>query len=188
MKSLVRVAAAGALALVPAFAFAAGSWNGFYAGGQVGVNSTSADNGISSESATDLGAFGGYNFQFSDHFVLGGNAFYEWNQQKSHQFGGLGSADVGTSVYGVDALAGFPLGQSGAWMPFLKLGYGWADFTGNGSTGVGNQSAARYGAGVAWRLTPLLGLNFQYMYQKFGSDVSNWKNQNFTVGVSVHFQ
>lgn len=188
MKRSIRLVLAGLL-LAPAAAFAAGTngWNGPYVGAQAGLNSTSADNGISSESALDLGVLAGYNFQIVPFFTVGGDVFYEWNQQKSHTFAGMGSADVGTNVYGVDALAGFPLGTSGTFMPFIKVGYGWADFTGNGSSGVSNQSAARYGGGVEWRMSDSLGINFQYMYQDFGGDVSHWKNQNFTVGANFHF-
>lgn len=189
MKRSLRLALAGLL-LAPAAAFAAGTsmnWNGLYVGAQAGLNRTSADNGISSESALDLGVLAGYNFQLAPFFTLGGNAFYEWNQQKSHSFAGFGSGDVGTNVYGVDVLAGFPLGSSGAFMPFVKVGYGWANFTGNASNGVSTQNAMRYGAGVEWRLNDAIGINFQYMYQDFGGDVSHWKNQNFTGGVNFHF-
>ncbi|MGA7966620.1 MAG: porin family protein [Gammaproteobacteria bacterium] len=185
MKSLARIAAAGVLVLAPVFAFAAGPWTGMYVGIQAGINSVSAD-GLSTEQGMTAGAFGGYNFQLADHFVLGGDAFWDWNQSKSHNVNGSNrKVDTGTNVYGVDVLAGVPLGQDGSWMPFAKVGYGWADPTGDMSGGT--QDAMRYGAGIAWRLSDSLSLFGQYMYQDFGSNIGNYTNNNFTVGASLHF-
>lgn len=184
MKGLVRFAAAAAIVVAPALGFAATDWNGPYVGVEAGINHTSADSGISTENALNAGALAGYNFQLTQNFALGGDVFYEWNQSKGHNVGGGQSFDVGTNVYGVDVLAGIPLGD-GTWMPYLKVGYGWADFTGDAN--VSTQNAMRYGLGVEWRVTQGIGVAFQYMYQKFGSDVANWKNENLTAGVNFHF-
>lgn len=187
MKGIRYAAFAGLLAAAPGLAFAQnnGQWTGFYAGAQAGINSSSANSGISTEQALNLGILGGYTFQVANHVVVGGNAFYEWNQGKTHSGPG-GTAKIGTNVYGVDAMVGFPLSQSGAWMPFVKIGYGWANFTDDASS-TPSQNAMRYGAGIEWRTSEMLGFTAQYMYQKFGSDVADWQNQNFTVGVNFHF-
>lgn len=188
MNRFSGFAAVTALAVIPVFAFADGSWTGPYLGAQAGVNSTQASYGISSETAFDIGVLGGYNYQLSDHLALGGDVFYEWNDKKSHDFPGPFSAKIGTEVYGVDVMAGFPVGENNVWMPFLKAGYGWADFTGNGGSNIPNENKGRYGAGIAWRLDQAVDVNFQYMYQKFGGDTNDWKNQNYTVGLTWHFQ
>ena len=188
MNRFTGFAAATALAMVPALGFAEGSWSGPYIGAQAGVNSTSASHGISSESALNLGLLGGYNYQLTNGVVLGGNLFYEWNEKKSHAFPGPMSAKVGTDVYGLDLMAGLPVGQGGAWLPYVKLGYGWADFTGDGGNGISTQNRSRMGLGVAWRVQPMMDVNVQYMYQKFGGDAADWKNQNYTVGVTWYFQ
>lgn len=185
MKRLIRIAAAGALVLAPAFAFAAGPWTGPTVGAQVGADSASAD-GISTEVGLTAGAFGGYNFQFSDHFVLGADAFWDWNQSKSHNVNGTTQkVDTGTNVYGIDVLAGFPLGATGAWMPYAKVGWGWADPTGDLSGGTKN--SVRYGLGVAWRISDRFSINGQYMHQNLGSDTSHYTNDTYTVGIGFHF-
>lgn len=190
MKGICYATAVCVLATAPALALAQGTaanWTGAYVGGQAGLNSASSDH-LSTENALDLGVLGGYNFQVTNHVAVGGDVFYEWNQEQSHKVGGASTGDIGTNVYGLDLMAGFPLGDTGTWMPFVKVGYGWAHFNGSGAGGVGNQNDLRYGAGVEWRMTRMFGLSFQYMYQKFGSAVDNWKNQNYTAAFNVHFQ
>lgn len=185
MKTLVRMAAVGALVLAPAFAFAAGPWTGTFVGAQVGANSASAD-GLSTEVGLVAGAFGGYNFQMGDHFVLGADAFWNWNQSKSHSVNGSPQkVDTGTNVYGVDVLAGVPFGQMGAWMPYAKVGWGWADPTGDLSGGTKN--SVRYGVGIAWRMADRFSVFGQFMHQNLGSDTGHYTNDNYTLGVNFHF-
>ena len=80
MKSILKVAAVtAAVALVSspaAFAAGQGPWNGPYAGGQLQLNTVSADY-VSTETGLGLALFGGYQMQFSQHFVLGGDVFYQ---------------------------------------------------------------------------------------------------------------
>jgi len=188
------VAAAAALAFVAApSAFAAdmGPWSGAYAGGQLGLNQVSSDH-TSSENALNLGIYGGYQMQFSRHFVFGGDVFYNWNQKKDHAVYNdagvnVGTANFGTNTYGVDFQGGFPVGSTGHWMPYVKLGYGWASLQGSG-TPSGNENAMRYGVGVAWMPVRHLSFNVQYMHQNFGSGANdNLQNDNWTVGATWHF-
>ncbi|MGH8224987.1 MAG: porin family protein [Gammaproteobacteria bacterium] len=187
MKNLCMRAALGALLLAPAAAFAVipGQWTGPFVGGQVGVNFNSSDT-TSSERAFTANIFGGYELQLSDHFTVGGDLFYEWNNKKDHTIKNcLGPCTVnyGSNVYGVDGLVGFPVGTDGAIKPFVKVGYGRVKGTGDLS---GNEWDVRYGAGVEFRSTASnIGFIVQYMYQKFGND--NFKNSNLTVGVTYHF-
>ena len=174
------------LILMPAMALAAApsEWTGAYVGGQVGWTKTNVDL-FSSENALNIGVFGGYNYQVSAHFVVGGDLFYEWNQKKKHSFGGgIGTSDFGSEVYGVDGLVGFPVGEQGNFMPYLKVGYGHLKATGDAS---GSENDMRYGAGLQWRLSNPFSLSVQYMYQKLGSSSGNWKNETFAVGATYHF-
>jgi len=183
------VAATAALAFVAspaAFAAGTGPWSGPYVGGQVQMNTTSAD-GISSENALGVGIFGGYQMQFSRHFVLGGDIFYNYNQEKTHTDSLGNSGKFGTKVYGVDVLGGFPVGDAGVWMPYVKLGYGWDKLHGNGTGGSSTESAMRYGVGVSWMMARNLSLHAQYMYQNLGSSNGNFKNKDLSVGVTWHF-
>jgi len=185
VTTLKRYACVAALLFAPAIALAAGGWTGPYAGVQVGINSASMDR-LSTEQGLTAGVYGGYNYQFTEHFVLGADAFWNWNQSKSHTVNGTSlQIDTGTNVYGADVLAGFPLGPMNDWMPYAKAGYGWGEPTGD-LTG-GTQDSWRYGAGVAWRVHTNLAVNFQYMHQNFGGSNSNYTNDNFTVGASWHF-
>ncbi len=190
MKTMIRIAAvtaAMAFAAAPAaFAAEAGSWNGAYVGGQVQLNTTSAD-GISSENAFGLGVYGGYQMQLSQHFVLGGDGFYNYNQAKDHTLAGFGTVNFGTEVYGVDLLAGFPVGDTGAWMPYVKVGYGWAKLHGDNVSGSSTENSIRYGVGVGWMMTQGLSLHVQYMYQDLGSSNGNFTNSDLSVGVTWHF-
>lgn len=190
MNIISKIAAATAVvALVSApAAFAAdqGQWTGAYVGGQVQFNTTKAD-GISSENALGLGVFGGYQMQFSQHFVLGGDVFYNYNQAKDHNVPGFGTANFGSKVYGVDVLGGFPVGDTGAWMPYVKVGYGWIKLHGSNVQGGSSENSIRYGLGVAWKLQPNLSLQAQYMYQDLGSSNGNFTDTNLSVGVAWHF-
>lgn len=185
MKRIMKFGIAG-LVLTPAMALAAmpGEWTGPYVGGQVGWTQTKTDH-FSSENALNLGVLGGYTAQLSEHLTVGGDVFYQWNQQKDHSFSpGPGTSHFGSTVYGVDGMVGFPVGEMGRFMPYVKLGYGSLHGTGDAS---GTESAVRYGAGLAWRLSTPVSVSFQYMHQKFGSSSDNWKNDTFSLGVAYHF-
>ncbi|MGA7964975.1 MAG: porin family protein [Gammaproteobacteria bacterium] len=188
MNPIMKIAAATAVAALvsspAAFAAGQGPWNGAYVGGQLQLNTVSADY-VSTENGLGAAIFGGYQMQFSQHFVLGGDVFYQYNQAKDHTYPG-GKANLGTKGYGVDVLAGFPVGDTGAWMPYVKVGYGWLSGHGS-SSGSSTDSSIRYGAGVAWKFHQNLSLQVQYMYQKLGSSNGNLKNNNLSVGVAWHF-
>lgn len=92
---------------------------------------------------------------------------------------------MGSNAYGIDGLIGFPVGLANNLMPYIKVGYGHLDVTGDNVSGSDNH--LRYGAGLEWMLGDSLGLTFQYTYAKYGDDVGDWKNSNFVVGVNFHF-
>lgn len=193
IKTVAAVAALTAFAAAPS-AFAAnttGPWSGAFAGGQLGLNQVSSDH-TSSENALNLGIYGGYQMQFARHFVLGGDVFYNWNQKKDHAVYNdagthVGTANFGTNTYGIDFLGGFPVGSMSHWMPYVKLGYGWANLQGS-RTSSGSENAVRYGAGIAWMPIRHLSFNVQYMHQNFGSGANdNLQNDNWTVGATWHF-
>lgn len=185
MIRFARLASVLVLALAPAAAFA--HWTGPFVGAQVGIDSVSAD-GISTEQGLSAGAIAGYKYQLMQHFTLGADAFWTWNQSKSHTITGTAvSVDTGSNVYGIDALAGFPLGLMGQWLPYVKVGYGWADPTGDLSQFIGTQDSWRYGAGIEWALHQQFSITFEYLYQDFGSGNASYTNQNFLVGAVWQF-
>lgn len=185
MKRSFLLTTLSGLLLVPAVALAAGpySWTGPYVGAESGINRTQTDD-FSSRNTLTLGVKGGYNYQVSEHFVVGGDVFYNFNKKTDHSFVYGGTANFGSNVYGIDGLVGFPVGENGAFMPYVKLGYGHLEATGDAS---GSDHAVRIGGGLEWRFSQPLSFSVQYMHAKYGSDSDNWKNDNLTFGVSYHF-
>lgn len=191
-KATAALAALAFTAAPAALAAVSGPWTGPFAGAQAGLNSVQSDHS-SSENALNLGIYGGYQMQFSHHFVFGGDGFYNWNQKKDHTIYNdagtpVGTANYGTTTYGIDLLAGFPVGAMSRWMPYVKIGYGWGKLHGANGATSGSENAPRYGLGVAWRLTRRFSLNAQYMHQNFGGGGNdNLQNNNWTVGATWHF-
>lgn len=189
MKSMYVKSFAAVLLLLPAAAFAAypGQWTGPYFGAQVGLNHSSIDN-FSSENAFTVGIVGGYDFQLSrGGIVLGGDIFYDWNQDTGHELctpAGCGNINFGSKVYGLEGRIGFPLGMQNNFMPYVKVGYAHLDISGDAS---GDDNGWRLGGGLEWRLNRNVSVIFQYTHGKYGSDVNDWKNDNFTAGVNFRF-
>ncbi|MDN5865487.1 MAG: outer membrane beta-barrel protein, partial [Gammaproteobacteria bacterium] len=178
------------LCALPLTALAAppGIWTGPYVGARAGVNFGSSDS-FDTERAFTFGVEAGYDFQLSPHFVLGGDAFYEWNQDMDHGYcaqGNCQTVSIGSNVYGVEARFGFPVGVSGRFMPYLKLGYARVNFTGDANQ---CDNGWRYGVGLAFFVGSgnAFSLNVQYSYQKLGSDSDDWSNGNLTLGLSYRF-
>lgn len=185
MKRLGLIGAA-VLMMAPAFTLAAtpSEWTGAYVGGQIGWTQTKVDL-FSSENALNLGIFAGYNYQFAEHVAVGGDVFYDWNENKDHTFrGGVGISHFGSDVYGVDGLVGFPVGYEGRFMPYVKIGYAHLEATGDAS---GSDDDWRYGAGFQWRLSTQVSAYVQYMYMKLGSASGHWRNETYALGVAYHF-
>lgn len=180
----------GACAALPGMAAAAtptdmGFWTGPYAGGQVGLNDSSAD-GLSSEDSFTASPHVGYNAAIPlrgtySPLIIGGDAFAEFNGKATHSPGPGPNPRYGSNVYGVDALAGMPLGAQRQIMPYFKLGFG--SLNGTGDLG-GSDTSLRVGLGAEYRLYPNIGLTGEWMHQ----DGDHITNNNFTVGVNYHFR
>ncbi|HQU17318.1 MAG: hypothetical protein B7Z66_15080 [Chromatiales bacterium 21-64-14] len=190
MKKASLITIVAAVSLVPCLAFAAGprpmvqgvagQWLGPYAGAQFGFNDSSAA-GLNSEVGIDGGFSLGYNTALPlsgipRPVVVGGNFFAEFNSQETHNAG----VNYGSNVFGVDFLAGYPMGADGRILPFIKFGFG--SLSGTGDAG-GSDVSARIGLGAELKISPQLGLVGQWMHQ----DANHITNDNFTVGVNYHF-
>lgn len=161
-------------------------WTGPYAGGQIGINEVGGA-GISTETAFTGGFDLGYNAAVPiqgaySPIIVGADAFIELNSQTTHIITGFRpvATDFGSDVYGVDALAGLPIGRSRRIMPYVKLGFGTIDGTGDL---IGSDTNVRIGVGAEYRLDHDLGLTAQWMHQ----DADRITNDNFTVGVAYRF-
>lgn len=161
-------------------------WTGPYAGGQIGINEAGGAS-ISDETAFTGGVDLGYNAAvpirgaFSP-LILGADAFIELNSQTTHVITGFRpvATDFGSDVYGVDALAGLPIGRTRRVMPYVKLGFGTINGTGDL---IGSDTNVRIGLGAEYRLDRVLGVAAQWMHQ----DADRITNDNFTIGINYRF-
>ncbi len=190
MKSLPRLLLLAVLSCVPVAALAAssGSWTGGHIGVLLGGNSTSGNN-TDNELAFTASLLAGYDFQLSQHFVLGVGGFYEWNNEKTHSYNACSngcSVRYGSRIYGLDGRVGFPLGGYNQYMPYVKVGYGWSNLSGDLS---GSDSSPRYGVGFEWMsATGTASLLIQFMHQKVDGDRGvSITNNNFTIGANFFF-
>lgn len=188
MKTLPRLVLLGGLVFAPAVALAAspGAWTGPHIGVLLGGNSVSSDN-TNTELAFTASLLAGYDFQLTEHFVLGVGGFYEWNNDKTHNIEncvGPCSIRYGSRVYGVDGRAGFPIGTYNQYMPYVKIGYGWSNLSGDFSD---SNSSPRYGVGFEWMsATGTVSLLIQYMHQDLNGN-QGVTNNNFTIGANFFF-
>lgn len=178
-------------ACIPGIALAAaptadtGYWAGPYVGGQIGLNDASA-NGLSSEDSFTIGPHIGYNIALPLHglsspLILGADAFAEFNGESTHTVGsGIQGPKFGSNVYGIDALAGIPLGAQHRIMPYVKIGFGTVNATGDLDN---SDTSFRVGFGAEYRLRRNWGVTGEFMHQ----DAGRITNNNFTVGVNYHF-
>lgn len=192
VKRLLLASCAAALAMAPIFASAQGSdgsidnWTGWRAGVELGMNHN-AYNGFDSSSAFMQTLELGYDYQLNDNVVVGGDVYGDWTSNTSHavhSFPGS-NADFGYRGYGVDGLVGFAANN---FLPYLKLGYGRVNLSGDLS---GGDNGLRYGAGLMWRLDTNSVLLVQLTYQKVNipgnTGNGDFKNTNLTIGYNWFF-
>lgn len=172
-----------ALASVPGMASAAvanGFWTGPYIGGGIGINDASGDYVDSSTSFTaspHIGFNTAVPFTPAVPLVLGADFFGEFNTQADHNDGRV---RFGSRVYGMDFLAGLPIGAGQRVMPYFKLGFGHLSGTGDLH---GSDTNVRYGLGAEYELERHVGLTAQWIHE----DADRITNDNFAVGVNYHF-
>ena len=182
MTSFRSSMAAGLLLALPLSAMAmpapyAGTtpWTGAYIGAHAGINQSSAS-GLNTENSLTAGLSGGYRLALANGsaspIIIGGDIFADLNAQATHN----ANVTYGSNVFGVDLMAGYPLGEAQAWLPYVKVGLGNLQATGDlGGSDIGG----RLGIGVKYHLQPRLSVGAQWMSQ----DANSISNDNFTVGV-----
>lgn len=137
MIKKTAVALVTASILPPAIAQAEEPWTGFYFGGQVGASRLSAQVGdaLEADSDTSYGLFAGYDKQFGNNFVIGGEIDLT---EAGYKAGGI-SGDVETvrakfragyafgpsMVYGTVGAAHFDDGNSHDKGTSLGIGYSY---------------------------------------------------------------
>jgi outer membrane immunogenic protein len=208
---IVHAPASPAPVAAPAF-----SWNGFYAGGEIGgswartkVNKWDAagsqTNGSSRPNSFIGGLFAGYNFDIGSNVVLGLDTDFLWEKVK-----GQSSVTSGATTYKAEVKQKW-VGSTRArlgyaadrWLPYVAAGVAYGrintSVTG-GDTFAKNKTPAGWtaGAGVDYAMTDNILLRLEYRYTDFGKktyynvrDSSNYrvkyKANDIRVGVAYKF-
>ncbi|MGH8274705.1 MAG: porin family protein [Gammaproteobacteria bacterium] len=188
MKYLLVVLSSFLLCSGTALAAGADSWAGPHVGIRVGANHSELDNAGAANALT-LGVEFGWNIVINHRFVADPQIFYEWNQDKNRQACYTGrrctSTRLGSRVYGLGLILGWPVGANRNLMPYIRFDGSRLQMSGD-ADGSGWVSWG-LGAGLEWRVSRHTGLVFQYSYAKYGGGVDDWKNSSFTVGFNFHF-
>ena len=186
------------------------NWTGFYVGGHIG-GAFPGGNSLESSDGRFLGGVqGGFNYQFSNNWVLGAEAQYSWLANNSNS--GV-TFPAGTVVTGNTDQLGSVTGKLGyAWGPTLlyaKGGYAWRDNPNIGvslggtpvafTTDGGHKDGYTVGAGLEYMFAPNWSANIEYQYYNFGSTTftggtpeiigTKFRDDEHTVkaGINYHF-
>ncbi len=173
VTSLGAITLATTLAAAPAMAT---DWTGFYTGAQLGYSDV--EGGGSSGDNTSFGLQAGYNHQFTNNMVVGGEAEYRYNDAG---FGGVAFSD---SI----ALKG-------------RVGYAHNDYLFYGTAGVvrgqidgGGTSISDdgvvYGVGVEYMIQQDVSVGFEVLqseYSNFGGSSRSVRDTSAALKVNYRF-
>lgn len=176
-----------AAALLSISAAQASEFSGGWVGAKAGSNrsdiagaGTLALPTASATGATTYGFEGGYNWDINS-FLLGVDAFADFNQKKTHNTAPAGTVNYGSNVYGLDMKLGLP---SGNWLPYAKLGYG--SIRANGAAS-GSANGAHLGLGVEYKFAPHWSVAGEYTSVSGKNTGQKLTNNNLTIGVNYYF-
>jgi len=158
------------------------NWTGFYIGGHVG-GAFAGENSLQSSDARFMGGVqGGFDYQFSQNWVIGAEAQYSW-------LGG-GNTNSGVLFPGGTLVTGSATDQLGSvtgrlgytWGPALlygKGGYAWRDNNNIGvsiagvpqpfATSGNRKDGYTVGAGLEYMFAPNWSAKAEYQYYNFGN-------------------
>jgi len=158
------------------------NWTGFYIGGHVG-GAFAGDNSLQSSDARFMGGVqGGFDYQFSQNWVIGAEAQYSWLGGGTTNSGVLFPAGTLVTGSATDQL-GSVTGRLGyTWGPALlygKGGYAWRD-TNNIGVSIGGvpqpfattgnrKDGYTVGAGLEYMFAPNWSAKAEYQYYNFGN-------------------
>ncbi|MDO9296118.1 outer membrane protein [Bradyrhizobium sp.] len=158
------------------------NWTGFYIGGHVG-GAFAGDNSLQSSDARFMGGIqGGFDYQFSQNWVVGAEAQYSWLGGGNTNSGVLFPAGTLVTGSATDQL-GSVTGRLGyTWGPALlygKGGYAWRDTNNIGvsiagvpqpfATSGNRKDGYTVGAGLEYMFAPNWSAKAEYQYYNFGN-------------------
>src|ERR1700761_1972172 len=197
MKKILLSAAAFVVCAAPAFAAdvparpypkapvykapeAIYNWTGFYIGGHIGGAFPGSNNLESSNARFMGGVQGGFDYEFSNNWVIGAEAQYSWltgNSGGGVAFPGGTIATANSDQLGsVTGRLGYAFGPT---LLYAKGGYAWRDNDNLGVTTAGipvaftntgdRRDGYTVGAGIEYMFTPNWSIKGEYQYYNFGS-------------------
>ncbi len=159
------------------------NWTGFYIGGHVG-GAFAGENSLQSSDARFMGGVqGGFDYQFSQNWVIGAEAQYSWlgggNTNSGVLFPASGALVTGSATDQLGSVTG-RLGYT--WGPALlygKGGYAWRDTNNIGvsiagapqpfATSGNRKDGYTVGAGLEYMFAPNWSAKAEYQYYNFGN-------------------
>jgi outer membrane immunogenic protein len=185
------------------------NWTGFYIGGHVGA-AFPGSNSLDTSSVRFMGGLqGGFDYQFSNNWVIGAESQYSWlagNSGGGVAFPGGTVASANTDQIGsVTGRLGYAFGPT---LLYAKGGYAWrnndninvatggtpAIFTTNGN----RRDGYTVGAGLEYMFTPNWSIKGEYQYYNFGSTTftsgpapvvgTRFQNDEHTVKVGINYR
>lgn len=174
-----RICIALSLALLSMTAAHADEFDGGWVGGKLGNNRSSLT-GLERKNATTYGLEGGYNWNFSS-FLLGLYGYADHNAKATHNPGAI---NYGSRAYGLGGKLGI---SAGNWLPYVKLGYGRTNGTGDPLASAIGGSSAHLGLGVEYKLARHWSLTGEVTSSSGKNAVTKLNNDNFTVGLNYYF-
>src|ERR1700723_2202228 len=162
------------------------NWTGFYIGGHIGGAFPGSSSLENSDARFMGGVQGGFDYQFSNNWVIGAEAQYSWltgNSGSGVAFPGGTLATANTDQLGsVTGRLGYAFGPT---LLYAKGGYAWRDNNNIGVTTGGvpvafttdqnHRDGYTVGAGIEYMFTPNWSIKGEYQYYNFG-------NTSFTSG------
>ena len=185
------------------------NWTGFYVGGHVAA-AFPGSNSLDTSSVRFMGGLqGGFDYQFSNNWVIGAESQYSWlagNSGGGVAFPGGTVASANTDQIGsVTGRLGYAFGPT---LLYAKGGYAWrnndninvatagtpAVFTTNGN----RRDGYTVGAGLEYMFTPNWSVKGEYQYYNFGSTTftsgpapvvnTRFQNDEHTVKVGINYR
>lgn len=159
----------------PAPVVAANDWTGFYTGLQLGYADVDVDDGSDGDNGT-YGFHAGYDYEFDNNFILGGELDYD---KTDIDFDNGGEVD---SIARAKLKAGYDLGNT---MVYATAGAARADINGDDETGP------FAGIGMNYKVTDRYTVGAELLHHKFddvsGIDGNDADATTFTVRGSLRF-
>ncbi|GGP19438.1 outer membrane beta-barrel protein [Silvimonas iriomotensis] len=180
-KQIKLLAIASLLASV--YAIGADNFSGFYIGGKAGANQMDFTGKIRPDTTESLtvGVEAGYNYVFSNNFVLGANIFGDYVDRKAATTM-ANYGNFGADIWGADLRLGYQIDNL---MPYAKIGY--AHYKGTDVISDFSDNTWHAGLGAEYKIAPNWGITGEWTVMHPEHDGTKIKSNSFMLGLNYHF-